>query len=278
MSHRKPPDPGAAPRIFSYEYYEKLYDLEQRHWWQAGMRGLAGRLLQPELRGAPERVLDAGCGTGSMLSWLGEAGVGGSVVGIDLSSHALQFCRRRGARGLAEASITQLPFAEGTFDLVLCLDIIQHLPRDGGDLEALRQCRRVLRPGGLVYLRTNVRLARENGAHGGGEAADYHQYTREELRQLVERSGLSVRRLTYANMIPALMHSLLSRPRKRPGHHGAHQDRGLAVRVPAAPVNQALRLVMGFESWLLGAWRALPYGHSLVCVAAREPASGDRTP
>ena len=80
---------GTAPKIFSYEYYEKLHDLEQRHWWQAGMRTMAGQLLKPGRNRSTTRVLDAGCGTGSMLSWLGEQ-TGATIVATAAAAKSAQ--------------------------------------------------------------------------------------------------------------------------------------------------------------------------------------------
>jgi ubiquinone/menaquinone biosynthesis C-methylase UbiE len=140
-----------APRIYAYEYYQRIYEFEERHWWSIGMRTITGRLLDRHLQDRQHRrILDVGCGTGSMLSWLERYADPQRIVGIDLSRHALGFCQERRLRRLAQASITQLPFPDECFDLVTCADVLQHLPRDGSDRQAIVECRRVLRPGGLV--------------------------------------------------------------------------------------------------------------------------------
>ena len=57
-----------APRIFEPEYYDRLAEVEVRHWWSRGMLALTRDLL---VRFAPEgRLLDAGCGTGGQLGCL----------------------------------------------------------------------------------------------------------------------------------------------------------------------------------------------------------------
>lgn len=94
------------------------------------------RLLQPG-----DRVLDVGCGPGSITVGLGEAvGTGGTVVGVDLDPGPA-------AVPLARADAFDLPFPDGSFDAVFSCAMLQHL---GDPLGALREARRVCRPGAVV--------------------------------------------------------------------------------------------------------------------------------
>src|SRR5215208_1155285 len=89
--------------------YADLYALEESLWWFVGMREVTRAVLDPVCPpGRARDVLDAGCGTGGMLTWLGRYAGGGRVAGIDFSSDALDFCRERGLRNLAQASVTAL--------------------------------------------------------------------------------------------------------------------------------------------------------------------------
>ena len=111
------------------------------------------------------RVLDAGCGGGGMpLSLAEEAGV---VVGIDPAERfqdaGARLGRERGLRNLhfALADGMALPFRGGSFDLVLSHAVIEHV----ADAPLyLRECARVLAPGGRVYLSTSPYLSFA-GAH-----------------------------------------------------------------------------------------------------------------
>jgi SAM-dependent methyltransferase len=111
------------------------------------------------------RVLDAGCGGGGMpLSFAEEAR---QVIGIDpinrFGDAGVRLARERGLGNLqfALADGMQLPFADGAFDLVLSHAVIEHVP----DAPLyLRECARVLAPGGRVYLSTAPYLSFA-GAH-----------------------------------------------------------------------------------------------------------------
>jgi glycogen(starch) synthase len=96
-------------------------------------------------------ALDIGCGAGPGLRYL--AGRGAAVVGVDASLYALQRARELVApRGLARTDARgALPFREGAFGLVLASEMIEHLP---SGVAFLRECVRVLRPGGLLLLTT----------------------------------------------------------------------------------------------------------------------------
>lgn len=267
-----------APQIFTGEYYERLHDLEERHWWSIGMRAIAAGLLLHRVRGAAGvRILDAGCGTGGALAWLSRLAPSAAVVGIDYSPFALDYCRRRGG-GLAQASVTQLPFAASAFDVVVCADVIQHLPRDGSDEVALREFHRVLRPGGGLFVRTNVRRGRRGGT-GPSPAVEhdpnYHQYSRPEVAGVLAAAGFVVERLSYANMLPALAATWYRRLGSgQTAEPGPGTNPGLTMRVPSRWLNTALLAVMAGEAWYLARCRGrLPYGHSLVCLATKPDAA-----
>ncbi|MDZ4170089.1 MAG: class I SAM-dependent methyltransferase [Coriobacteriia bacterium] len=104
------------------------------------------------------RVLDVGCATGFYLLWAFEHGLGAEILaGIDVSPQLLSEAARRledatraGANvELLEASATALPFADGSFDAVLCNGVVKYLD-DAALSEFLREARRVLAPGGCI--------------------------------------------------------------------------------------------------------------------------------
>src|SRR5262249_40917396 len=149
-----------APQIFQPEYYQRLYDIEEKHWWAQGMRDAMDALLSKATQGKRNiRALDIGCGTGLLMNYLKERyQLDGEVVGLDVSEHALKFCQQRGATKLILGSATEVPLPSKSFDLIICIDTIQHLAGNGADDVAIAEFGRLLAPGGLLYLRTNSRL------------------------------------------------------------------------------------------------------------------------
>jgi ubiquinone/menaquinone biosynthesis C-methylase UbiE len=115
----------------------------------------AAAFLLPELRPGM-RLLDVGCGPGSITRGLAERLTPGLVIGLDLSADTLIAAREDAiARGLAnleyhEGSAYDLPFADASFDVVFAHQVLQHLREPG---TALEEMLRVVRPGGLIAVR-----------------------------------------------------------------------------------------------------------------------------
>jgi ubiquinone/menaquinone biosynthesis C-methylase UbiE len=108
--------------------------------------------LLPHLR-AGMRLIDAGCGPGSITLGLARAVAPGECVGIDASADAIEAARSRAAaEGVTNvrfevADVTKLPFDNASFDAAFVHALLQHLP---WPLDALVEMRRVLRPGGVI--------------------------------------------------------------------------------------------------------------------------------
>ncbi|NCP86684.1 MAG: hypothetical protein CO094_00785 [Anaerolineae bacterium CG_4_9_14_3_um_filter_57_17] len=131
--------------------YERMFQVETRHWWYLGMqtitRSLLNRFLAPT---ASRKILDAGCGTGAAMStYLAEYG---NVTGMDFSPLALKGCQTRNLSWLAQASVTAVPFSAESFDLITSFDVLYERAV-ASDTLALTEFFRVLRPGGLLLLR-----------------------------------------------------------------------------------------------------------------------------
>ncbi len=87
-------------------------------------------------------VLDAGCGEGETIERLGGL-LDGEVTGVDLNPESVEFAAKRvPSAEFQVADLTALPFADQSFDLVLCLEVLEHIPEPGAALaELARVCR-----------------------------------------------------------------------------------------------------------------------------------------
>lgn len=109
------------------------------------------------------RVLEVGCGAGTDLVRFARGGA--RVTGVDLSSSAIELARQNFAQqgleaDLREADGEQLPFADGSFDLVYAHGVVQYTADDRALVE---ECRRVLKPGGRAIFQVYNRISWLNG-------------------------------------------------------------------------------------------------------------------
>jgi SAM-dependent methyltransferase len=251
----------AAPvHVLTPEYYDRLAALEREHWWWKGVRRITQRALGDPSR--VRRVFDAGCGTGAMLDWA-ERDLHARTTGLDYAADALKFCRARTTARLIQGDAAALPVAAAAFDLVLSLDVLQHLPRPGGDARAVAELARILAPGGRLLLRTNSACG-----YPPVSAPDYHRYSLAEVRALVEGAGLVCERATYINMAPALALTLVRRikgttPTSDPGLPPLPERQGLAARIGMAWLTLESAFVRRVPV-------PLPFGHSIVVMASKR--------
>ncbi|HHT9119331.1 MAG TPA: class I SAM-dependent methyltransferase [Candidatus Hypogeohydataceae bacterium YC41] len=266
-------DVKPVPEIYTREYYQRLFELEDRHWWYIGMREIAAALLSSQPGRRPYlRVLDAGCGTGSSMAWAKHFLGSRIVVGTDIAKEALELCRSRPGLHVVQASVLQLPFRSGSFDLIICQDVLQHLPTDGSDVHVLTEMHRVLRPGGLLLVRANSRLGMWQEATA--QDAGFQRYTLPEIVSGIRAAGFIAKRATYANALPAFYASLKRwvQFRFRRNHH---LYEGLRIQDTASQhfwLNQFLLLVLKVEAFYLSApHRRLVFGHSTFCLGLKPP-------
>jgi SAM-dependent methyltransferase len=120
-----------------------------------------------------KRVLDLGCGSGYGSFEL--ARLANSVAGLDVSLEAVEYSAdhfRAGNLQWAVASATATPFRDGTFDLVVAFEVIEHL---SAWRDLLTEARRLLAPGGQFIVSTPNKLyyAESRGVHG---ANPFHEH------------------------------------------------------------------------------------------------------
>ena len=271
---------------FDDAYFERL-EAARRHWWVQGMQEVAAALVGETAPGL--RVLDAGCGSGAMLPWLCAIAAPTPVTALDVAPPALERCRRLGLDVLLTlGSVVSLPYRDASFDLVVSMDILQHLPADGA-AAAITAMRRVLRPGGRLLVRTNAAFGRSQVQ----ERDDWRLYRPETLRAALTGAQLEVEVLTPTNCVQALWASAPRPGRRSRSHHGGGPDTshegvggpewsvgGLGIPTPVGPVkNRVLLALLQAEArWLARPGRRLPFGHSLYAVARRPPDDGRTAP
>lgn len=247
-------EPPRGPDAFPRERLEMLIDLERWHFWFTARRDLTLRLLGREAAGRALSILDAGCGSGSMVQLVQR---GHRVTGLDLRPEGLSKTRREVPTArLVRAEATQLPFTESAFDAILLLDLLEHVD----DETLLGEAARVLRPGGFVLL--TAPAFPWLWSHRDEAAGHLRRYTRKGLKSLLERAHLPAHDLSYYQ---CLLFPLVALGRL--AGRGGPALRDLEDR-PRPWINAILGWVNRLEVRAGGRVR-WPFGSSLVAVARK---------
>jgi SAM-dependent methyltransferase len=119
-----------------------------------------GRRNRPQLdvlewiNPASEACLDVGCNVGALLSDIARRCGGASLVGVDINRDALEVARRRNPEmRFVHADVCDLPFENESFDIVTCLEVMEHVEPERRR-RAFRELRRVARRGGRLIVST----------------------------------------------------------------------------------------------------------------------------
>src|SRR5262245_8520729 len=112
------------------DVYEEMFRIEDTHWWYVSKQRIVENLIDryAKRNGADRlKIADLGCGCGAMLNRLR---ADHDVVGVDPSRLAIEFSARRGITVQEGSFPDQIPLPAATYDVVLLLDVVEHLEDD----------------------------------------------------------------------------------------------------------------------------------------------------
>ena len=210
-------------------------------------------------------ILDAGCGTGGLLTKIGMEYPEGLAIGLDADREACARAVAKSARPVCNGSVNALPFADGAFAAIFSADVLCH--RDVDERAALVHFHRCLARDGRLVLNLPAypwMLSRHDLA-----VYNIRRYTRRRVEALLGAAGFRVLYLSYWN---AVLFPIMVITRKLlPARRGASSD----VAVYPWLIEAFCRAATGIERVLLQWGLRFPFGGSLIAVAAKAPLPGD---
>ncbi len=169
--------------------YKKMSEREDTYWWHTGRMNIIDKQLAKLFKGEGElKILNIGCGTGGTIATLEKYG---EVTNIDISDEALKFLKMKGYTGKIVKD-HRLPFKDGYFDLVIALDVLEHIEHDS---QSLDEWRRVLKKNGKVF----ITVPAYNFLWSGHDTSLHHhrRYTRTHLNRDLNKSSFKKLKNSY---------------------------------------------------------------------------------
>lgn len=239
------------------EIYHEMRLLQREHWWFLGRRRVLTALLGQLGLKPGARILEAGAGSGGNVPMLQAFG---EVSAFDMDAEAAGYCRQdTGVDCLVGRLPDGNPFqGQAVFDLVVALDVLEHIDDDVGSLRSLATC---LAPGGRMLLTVPA----NQWMYSGHDEVHHHRrrYDRARLARVVAAAGLRVRRISYYNSLLLPLVASVRLAQRLVGRQ-ARTD----TRMGSALANGLLATVFGSEGgWLRHA--SFPAGTSLFVLAER---------
>ncbi|APR52494.1 class I SAM-dependent methyltransferase [Sphingomonas koreensis] len=234
--------------------YDRMAEHDSTHWWYVARRDILadfiGREVNPP-KGA--RILEIGCGTGHNLPMLGAFG---EVDAIEIDPAAREIASKRLGKEVGSAPLPELSgVAEGQYDMIAVLDVVEHIEDDVAALEAMAKR---LKPGGTIL----ITVPAHQWMWSAHDVVNHHKrrYSKATLIAALERAGLKWRKLGYFNslLFPAAVAARLAG--KLTGKDDSDDS------PPAKPLNAIFEKIFGLERHLVGRV-PLPPGLSLIVLA-----------
>jgi SAM-dependent methyltransferase len=238
--------------------FDRMAEIDAEHWWFAARREIIAGLIERQAGLRPgARILEVGCGTGSNLELLQRYG---RVDAIEPDDPARALASARSGIAVKGGLLPDgVELDDGAYDLIVLLDVLEHIPDDLGTLRALRP--KLARDGRFL-----VTVPASPWMWSSHDAAHHHhrRYTAASLTKVFKEAGYRIRYRSHFNTVlfPLIAGARIAgKLLRREGGDDA---------IPPRPLNSLLKSLFGFERHLVGR-ASLPFGVSLALVA--EPAS-----
>ncbi len=238
-------------------FYKNYFKIEKEHWLMKIRRTIVQDSLDRYLGKAPKhtKLLDFGCGSGIFVEELEKAGF--DAHGVDISDEAVRFGALQGIKNLSVIDSHKINFGDNTFDVVLSMDVLEHLEDEEW---ALKEIERILKPNGIFVVMVPAYMflwgVQDEVAH------HYRRYTKGSLLKVVKgTTKLNTIRATYFNTFlfaPIALVRLVSRLFKIKG-----RESDFDLNSPM--LNKILFSIFNFERKMLKKI-SFPFGVSILAL------------
>jgi SAM-dependent methyltransferase len=261
--------------LINYQEYQAMFEVEDQMWWY---KSLHERVIEEVKLYSNHckslKILDAGCGTGGLLTKLKQEGIV-DIEGFDFNEDAVAFSQSRGLK-VSKQDITAFAhnYENDGFDVVISNDVLYQF-EDVELMRALNNIYRVLKPGG-IFISNNQAFPIFSGIHDIAVGSKRRFVKRDFDRFIAEISGFSLVKHSYWSLFLApviLTVRLLQRLQLKLGMVKMDAVKS-DVSMPSKLLNAVFNLVNKAERSLL---KQSPFGSSLFMVILKSSSQSHKS-
>lgn len=239
------------------EMYRIFFEIQKTHWWFTNKKKIVLDVINRHLdKTTQPQILDIGCGSGLMLDALQNIG---NTCGMDMSDDAIRFSNEIFDGRVEKGALPdQIPYRDNCFDLIVALDVIEHVDEDVHSLKAIHS---KLVPKGKAVITVPAYMFLWSPFDELNEHK--RRYTLTDFNKKLVQAGFKVEKISYFNTIlfpVVFVVRMLNKVLKRDGASD--------LDMPMIPLNYVLGKIFGIERFLLR-FTNLPFGVSILAVASK---------
>lgn len=240
------------------EIFQKMLKLESSHWWFVARRKIIQKAINNLDLPRNIRILDAGCGNGDNLSLLSTFG---DLVAFEKNEYALKTAKSKKIGEIYKAELPdKLPNTVKTnFDLIVLLDVLEHIDDDSKSLTTVRK---LMNNKGIIL----ITVPAFQWLWSEHDVIHHHKrrYSKSELREKLDSSGFRIKYISYFNTL-LFPFALV----ERIGQKIFSPSNPEILELPNNKINFLLEKIFSLEAIFMNKI-SLPFGLSLVAIAEKK--------
>lgn len=239
--------------------YLRMYTLETNFWWYRTLHELVDSSIKKYKHEGKINILDAGCGTGRMMEICQKYG---TIKGIDYSSDAVYYARKRGLTDVELGDLNNYPFEINAYDVIVCLDVLYHSAIEN-DRAVVEKFYSALKKDGILIINLpafeSLKRSHDVVVH------TKKRYRKEAFEKDLKGIGFTIQKSSYRMVLLyfIILIAKLFQPKSK-----ANESESDLKELPAW-INTLLLLYGRSENWCINHGFGFPAGSSLFVVAKK---------
>jgi SAM-dependent methyltransferase len=246
-----------------HKFYQEYYKLEREGWWFKARLSILESYCKKIINRPEMRILNVGAATGAtseMLSKFGE------VTSLEYDEFCCKFLKEKTGIEAVNASLTDLPFEDDSYDIICAFDVIEHIEEDS---KAIEEIYRVLRPKGKYFLTVPA----FQSLWSNHDVINHHFriYRKNQINKLIVNKKLKIDDSTYFNFwlfIPiSIVRFILNNISRKKDSDSTGSDN--EIMQSSKIVNEILYRIFYSEKFLLKLNIKFPFGVSILTIGSK---------